>query len=909
MADITRSTYSETACSVRVTIQKGRFVQDAELNEAQDNLRVAGYRSNQAVSHANGVDTLSITGGTNQVTIGTGKLQIGGYTVVVATPVTVTGLTTPGGARQDWVYLEIVEAEVADPNPSPTLGETSKRAQLQATFKVVEGSTVPASAGDPWTGGTVRMALWTIDRTGGVALISAGDFTAQYDLLPGRKLSEIAPVAAGFVTQLYAGTSGRLESQVASSPLHFRDTLTGSDADLSDNGAGNATEIAAGAGKKLRGANGSAQAPASILRALNGRSGISVGDGTNTFGEFNGSDAISRAIAYSNAYMAGAAVTIRVKAGTYAFSNVPLVGDLRIVGEGPESVTLSNNGGADTPLFVAGQNRLTLEGLTLTCTATAPRVASGQKIAVLECVVNGTLDIVASSNNERCSVTRCSVAPVDNNPMLKLTPSSGKILGLTTVVDCRVTMGNATNAVVVFVGDAAGVCRGVIFRGTEFVSLGKFSAITAQSGLVWFSDSGAAPCAVETVTFDTCIFNQPNVGPFLRLRPGYQGSDDSTTTASYLRSLVFRGCVFNLTTSTRAQACGLFRFEQRDWGGAAGTNNTTRAVLEDCTFDMGGNTINWDGAESSGTHDKAAVWVAATQIVVRAMQFRNSIDKLYNSGDTAPTNFSAYVHFAPVPLKTTTEWMHGVLDLNGFLMNDVSYSASGDLQPIHGLHVSTSGRTRTSLVNVTINAELLTTAILGTGGYFIAALGSSGEVTVRDCTLLSNTGTVHDQGITVSSVQLAVVDNCLVQGFSGTGINVSAIGLARVANCKVVTVTGKGIVIGGGATGIATVEQCLVSACTQEGILITGMHTQVLNNYVSACNGNVTTSAMINFSSSTATDTRVALGNKVETSGFARASIGHGAAAAAQRFIGFDTTSFGTWTSTAAMLQNDALYA
>lgn len=65
---------------------------------------------------------------------------------------------------------------------------------------------------------------------------------------------------------------------------------------------------------------GSAQTP-TIFRALNSKWTVTVGDGTNSFGDFSGSDAIQQALAYIAAVNASATVHIKLKKGTYIIND------------------------------------------------------------------------------------------------------------------------------------------------------------------------------------------------------------------------------------------------------------------------------------------------------------------------------------------------------------------------------------------------------------------------------------------------------------------------------------------------------------------------------------------------------------------------------------------------------------
>jgi len=182
MADVTQNTFDETKKYVKTIFQRGRNVLDSELNELQDDARVNFYREMQVVFGTDLVVksavSFAITGGTNQITIAAGIGSAYGYIISQASPINVTGLTTPGGARTDCVWLSISESEidsVADPAiATAALGETTRRSKLVIGWGVTENSLVPpANTGEPWAVGVVYIRVALLSRIASVTIDSS----------------------------------------------------------------------------------------------------------------------------------------------------------------------------------------------------------------------------------------------------------------------------------------------------------------------------------------------------------------------------------------------------------------------------------------------------------------------------------------------------------------------------------------------------------------------------------------------------------------------------------------------------------------------------------------------------------------------------------------------------------------
>jgi hypothetical protein len=106
----------------------------------------------------------------------------------------------------------------------------------------------------------------------------------------------------------------------------------------------------------------------SLMRMLNARPFVTVGDGTNSFGDFNGSLAIQNALSYYRALVdvPNKGLTIFVKPGNYTINNPPFYGgDIKILGASKQRcvITVASSGGGS--FGNSPGDILTLENLTM----------------------------------------------------------------------------------------------------------------------------------------------------------------------------------------------------------------------------------------------------------------------------------------------------------------------------------------------------------------------------------------------------------------------------------------------------------------------------------------------------------------------------------------------------------------
>lgn len=186
MASITRDQFDETNRVEKKIQQKGVFLADADLNEQIDiDLNRQRRTLSALVGHANkrfgdGFKVVG-TGASLEVTVKAGfaafLLDTQSATVIrLADDATVSGFSAWTGARTDYVYLDILEAEVdatTEPNiVNPDIGEeTCHDIRLTLTLAISEGA-VP---GSPPAGHTY-ISLASITKTSG-SEIDADDVT------------------------------------------------------------------------------------------------------------------------------------------------------------------------------------------------------------------------------------------------------------------------------------------------------------------------------------------------------------------------------------------------------------------------------------------------------------------------------------------------------------------------------------------------------------------------------------------------------------------------------------------------------------------------------------------------------------------------------------------------------------
>ncbi len=269
MASITRDQFDETSRVEKKIQQKGVFLADADLNEQIDiDLNRQRRTLSALIGHANkrfgdGFKVVG-SGASLEVTVKAGfaAFLLDTQSAVIcrlADDATVSGFSAWTGARTDYVYLDILEAEVdaasAPDIVNPDIGEeTCHDIRLTLTLAISEG-TAPESP----PAGHTYISLASITKTSGSA-IDADDVTvlvADHYLLADDAVAtsmiqdgavEADKIAPGVIDDLAladgAVTTAKLDTKAVTTEKIDDDAVTGAqiaDATLDSDHYGNGT--------------------------------------------------------------------------------------------------------------------------------------------------------------------------------------------------------------------------------------------------------------------------------------------------------------------------------------------------------------------------------------------------------------------------------------------------------------------------------------------------------------------------------------------------------------------------------------------------------------------------------------------------------------------------------------------
>jgi len=169
-SNVSRDTFIPSRGYQELIFSQNRPVLDAELNEWQD-----VYRRREELIEKSGIGNgaigdgfLSLSSGSpNSLLIYQGTYYNEGRELTLFSNVLITGLTTPGANRTDYVYIEYYDTEIdgtVDPNIiDPVIGiETACRKKTVINVRVAEGTAIPQPAA-----GRVHVQIATLSRTAG----------------------------------------------------------------------------------------------------------------------------------------------------------------------------------------------------------------------------------------------------------------------------------------------------------------------------------------------------------------------------------------------------------------------------------------------------------------------------------------------------------------------------------------------------------------------------------------------------------------------------------------------------------------------------------------------------------------------------------------------------------------------
>jgi hypothetical protein len=929
MAQIRRETFVEASHLTKLLIQTGRYVQESELNEMQDNLRVHAYRALSAISrNAVAVDTglRAVAGGVNTITFEAGQFLMDGIYGGFTSNIVVTGLTTPGAPRTDRFYVEMKEVEVADPLPDATLGETSRRRQLQYEVKVAEGGSTPASTGDPWTGGTWRMEIGYIIRGSGIAAITYTDFVHTFKLLPGQIAKQITNTVDGKVERLYAGTACTVEGQTANVPLKLKDAvIQDTDINLSDVAG---TVDASNAGRRLLGAGGIPNDAVSLLRMVNGRAMVTVGNGSNTFGDVNGATAVTAVLATIWAAAPGLAVTLFVKGGTYtvgAGATITLGGPLRIVGEAPPAggSAACTFSGATQAMFQIDY-AFEIENVHLANTsATHLLLSNGAPVSIRRCILEAGIRVVDYISTEESPITivdtRIRAAAVASQYPPVTLENTGNTFGHVVIERCVLDANRRkVPCIRLDASDVDCPFMGVVVRDSILIT-GSHGATTpvVNTGMFAFGDTAANSVYLDSIVFDNCTVETDVTGAeggvALRLRVGVAASDDAADSDSWIRQAQFRNCRFRLNQSNRASGLGFFSLRQRDFSSTA-IDAMSQIVFDSCVWDLLARTIGEEAADSA-THDRAAVWIEGNRVELRNCVVRGVVDKLWDAAASGATNWSSIVTVNSATQNLTAYGQQtGSVLVDGLAVQRLSIGAGGSgLAATSALYVGTNLQTVATIRRVTFDSQTLSADPFAVGAVGVVYAFGGGSAVIEDCDIRLKTTTVAP-GIHVRRGSKTVC-RCRIQG--GTvGItygSTSASDIVTVTECHVAS-AGTGIGLTGvDIDGSLHVNNCYATNCSFAGISLSTKHSTCRDNYAignDTSNGSVSDRIQIQFGVNVLTS--VVHGNKAESSAGNRSNIDAPVASpTGPAHIGWQTTNTtalnGVSTDFETMWFNDAI--
>ena len=407
-------------------------------------------------------------GGADAVDFAAGSILMQGVRARVDASTVNMPAYSGGGTTTYVIYAKIEEIEVADPAALQTISELSRRRKLVITLLTATDGIVPTSSPlDLWEGGIHYEGICTVLRRTGDSTVLADDIVDLRRLLPSSVLTQIhrqknfsvkAVVGPQFESAdlLYFVS---FASDVPVVPIHqqllFGHYLGSTDAfgpgtegtryfeaRYQNTGSSPRYRVDAGTGS-VRGVFGSKSGslgfadenvpaaepinlsalghgvmrlfekePAaadrrSLVGTHNARWAVTCGDGTSSFGDFSGNDAISDAFAYFLASVYGATTAIchlKVKAGIYTLATtltVPAGVVLILEGEAGAdalfgaSITYEPPSLFDAAIVVEAQGVLRVDKCLLSATkvgaAYTLAISSAGDVHLTDCAVHGSV--------------------------------------------------------------------------------------------------------------------------------------------------------------------------------------------------------------------------------------------------------------------------------------------------------------------------------------------------------------------------------------------------------------------------------------------------------------------------------------------------------------------------------------
>lgn len=580
----------------------------------------------------------------------------------------------------------------------------------------------------------------------------------------------------------------------------------------------------------------------SVLKRLNAQH-ITVGNGTSTFGDFNGASAVQSALDYV-AGLGVAGARILVKPGTYEFASgytLPLA-SVTLVAASAGSCVLSVSTASGVPgIQVPADSKLELVDMGVVVTGTADlaiEVDPDGQLVMVGCEATAHFQLgAATTGNASVSFSsaflRCTFSAIGGqasfSPLITIIPDVD--VGLTFhqkfIFDQCSFLGGAYEPPVYLSASATGAnvdeCDGVVFRDCTFL---VYAAPVTGAGPYepdW--NPGVLsinPALANGIIWNHILFENCTVRASAELGQGdpllVSGSSllDFTPPASMpVRHVELRGGLW--TSRTQGTLVHNFYVGPPVWADDTNIRTVTVTDVSWGYFSVPGvpsfSTDTYGAARTNlaAGSDWAAFVLRADNVVMRNVRWTSC------TGETgAGLLYLYYPKRMDVSGIDMTDWSDGDGEegLNAFLVKIVGYYDGSS-------YVGTAGAFRGATIR-----KPVADANMNVGTQGIISVQPNGGVVVADCLVenFTNTGAI---GIS-NAVLGAAVD-------TGSGL--------KVENCTVRNVQSQGVRASNATTGVVKdilVHGCTVSAC-EVGVSISGsganvgVSATVTNNFIKDC--------------------------------------------------------------------------
>jgi hypothetical protein len=271
--------------------------------------------------------------------------------------------------------------------------------------------------------------------------------------------------------------------------------------------------------------------PVSLFRQVNGRWTTTCGDGTTSFGDFNGTDAIQQALLFFTTHISGpAGIVLQLKEGTFDVDipngsiSIGNDNEVTLVGKGRNLTIIRNTDTTADTITVGTDSILHLKNLTVVDTASvgsnAVSLGVGTQLIAEDTYFEDCMLSVLNGASVR--MNRCGInLPSASVPCMELTVSDG--LGPSahkkfSFIDCRFSAADHNPVTRVSAVNGAGSVtriRHILFDRCE-MSLGTttddgFGNLTGNCGVLDLNSDGTDVTAVtpegvivDKITYQDC---------------------------------------------------------------------------------------------------------------------------------------------------------------------------------------------------------------------------------------------------------------------------------------------------------------------------------------------------------------------------------------------------------------------